>query len=246
MELALRILGVIFPILAIAAIGYVHARRHAPDLAVTNRLNMDVFVPALVFGALADRNFEPLRYLPLAAAGVLLLCACGLLAALAARLGAVAWKTLVPPMMFNNCGNVGIPLAVLAWGEQALGPALMLFMVGNLMHFSVGARMLDPEARVASLWRVPSVAAMIAGFAVNASGLTLWPPLHEAIRLLGNIAIPLLLFALGVRMTAVRIGGAALPLIAALLRPLVGALTGGLIGRIERFDNDVLVIGEAP
>lgn len=25
-----------------------------------------------------------------------------------------------------------------------------------------------------------------------------------------------------------------------------GSLTGGLIGRIERFDNDVLVIGEAP
>jgi predicted permease len=24
----------------------------------------------------------------------------------------------VPPMMFNNSGNIGLPLAVLAWGEE--------------------------------------------------------------------------------------------------------------------------------
>ena len=29
-------------------------------------------------------------------------------------------RTFVPPMMFNNCGNMGLPLAVLAFGQAGL------------------------------------------------------------------------------------------------------------------------------
>jgi hypothetical protein len=32
-------------------------------------------------------------------------------------------RTFLPPMMFNNSGNMGIPLLVLAFGEQALPAA---------------------------------------------------------------------------------------------------------------------------
>jgi malate permease and related proteins len=220
----LRIAAILFPIFAIAALGYLYARRHPTDMGVANRLNMDVFVPALVFAALADRDFAPLQYLPLAAAAVLLLLACGVLGWLAARSGGYAWKTVVPPMMFNNCGNIGLPLAVLAWGQQALPAAVMLFMVGNLLHFSLGARMLDPAARLLGLWRIPSVAAMIGGFAVNGLGITVWPPLHDALQMLGGIAIPLLLFALGVRMTSISLRDVRLSLAIALMRPLLGAL----------------------
>ena len=38
----------------------------------------------------------------------------GLLAWPVARLLHVDYRTFVPPMMFNNCGNIGLPLAVLA------------------------------------------------------------------------------------------------------------------------------------
>lgn len=38
-------------------------------------------------------------------------------------------QTFVPPMMFNNAGNMGLPLALLAYGEAALPAAVVLFMV---------------------------------------------------------------------------------------------------------------------
>jgi predicted permease len=40
----------------------------------------------------------------------------------------------------------------------------------------------------------------LAGLAVSLSGIELWPPLLVAIRMLGDISIPLLLFTLGVRL----------------------------------------------
>ena len=115
-------------------------------------------------------------------------------------------KTLVPPMMFNNSGNMGLPLALLAWGEQAMPAAVILFLVENTLHFTLGARLLDPQARLRTLWRVPVVAASLAGLLFSLAHIPLWQPALTGIKLIGDISIPLLLFSLGVRMTDVSLG----------------------------------------
>lgn len=250
MEILIRIASILFPIFAIVGAGYLYARRHAPEMTVANRLNMDIFVPALVFAALSDRAFEPRTYLPLALCAVLLVALCGLLARVLAQVLRLEWKTVVPPMMFNNSANIGLPLAVLAWGQEALPAAVMLFIVSNLLHFSVGVRLLDPRAGMLGVLRVPSVAAMAAGFSVNLLGIPLWPPILEACRMVGDIAIPLLLFALGVRMTSVRFTDLRLAVLIALLRPAVGALLAWAIARLvglgERESAMFLVFGALP
>jgi predicted permease len=219
-------------------------------MTVANRLNMDIFVPALVFAALSDRAFEPRTYLPLALCAVLMIALCGLMGRVLAQMLRLEWKTVVPPMMFNNSANIGLPLAVLAWGQEALPAAVMLFIVSNLLHFSVGVRLLDPRAGMLGVLRVPSVAAMAAGFSVNLLGIPLWPPILEACRMVGDIAIPLLLFALGVRMTSVRFTDLRLAVLIALLRPAVGALLAWAIARLvglgERESAMFLVFGALP
>lgn len=60
MTLALleRIAGIMVPVLAMVAVGWLYARRHAPDMSAINRINMDLFAPALIFSALASRDFS--------------------------------------------------------------------------------------------------------------------------------------------------------------------------------------------
>lgn len=228
--LALRLVAILFPIFGIVAAGYFYGRRHKPEMAVANRLNMDVFVPALVFAAMAGKSFDLAAYAPLALGGFVVIATCGLLAWPVSRLVGVAPKTLVPPMLFNNCGNIGLPLAVLAWGEAALPAAVILFMVGNTLHFSLGARLLDPHVRLLTLWRVPVVFAAIAGLTVALLKIPVWEPALIAIKMLGDVSVPLLLFSLGVRMTDVSFRDWKLPVGAALLRPLAGmAIAWGVI-----------------
>ena len=218
----LRIAEILFPIFALVAVGYLYGRKHQPEMAVANQLNMDIFLPALVFATFAGKSFALSDYGWLALATTLVVIVPGLLAWPLARSLGVAPKTLVPPMMFNNSGNIGLPLAFLTWGEAAMPVAIVLFLVENTLHFSLGARMLDPHARLNSLWRNPVIAASIAGLALSLSGLSLWPPLLTASKLLGDISIPLLLFALGVRMTGIRLGDWKLTLAGATFRPLAG------------------------
>ena len=249
-SLTLRLLAVLFPIFGIVAAGYFYGRRHKPEMAVANRLNMDVFVPALVFAAMAGKSFDLAAYAPLALGAFLLLVSCGLLAWPFARLCGVPAKTLVPPMLFNNSGNIGLPLALLAWGEAAMPAAVILFMVENTLHFTLGARWLDPQARLLMLWRIPVVAAAIAGLAVALLKISVWTPALIAIKMLGDVSVPLLLFSLGVRMTEVRFNEWKLAVGAALLRPLVGmALAYGAIALLGLQGRDaamLIVFGALP
>ena len=246
----IRIVSILFPLFAITALGYFVGRRMKPDLSHANKLNMDVFVPALVFGALVSKDFRLGEYLPLLFATVVIIVGSGVAGWLVARASGIATKTLVPPMMFNNCGNLGLPLAVLAFGESALAPAVVMFVVSNVIHFSYGAWLLDHHTKLTTVWRSPSILATIAGLAVGFLGIEVWPPLLMSIEMVGDISIPLMLFALGVRLADSRISAVGFGVFGAVLRPVVGmALAWGLLQVLElppREQALVLVFGALP
>ena len=246
----IRIVSILFPLFAITALGYFVGRRMKPDLSHANKLNMDVFVPALVFGALVSKDFRLGEYLPLLFATVVIIVGSGVAGWLVARASGIATKTLVPPMMFNNCGNLGLPLAVLAFGESALAPAVVMFVVSNVIHFSYGAWLLDHHTKLTTVWRSPSILATIAGLAVGFLGIEVWPPLLMSIKMVGDISIPLMLFALGVRLADSRISAVGFGVFGAVLRPVVGMALAWVLRQTldlpPREQALVLVFGALP
>ena len=227
-ELLLRIAGIVFPIFGIVAVGYGYARyekRHGGvNMAFANQLNMDIFVPALVFAALASKEFSLLDNLPLAAGAAAVVLGSGVLSWPLARWLKVDAKTFLPPMMFTNSGNMGLPLLMLAFGEKVLPLAVILFFIENVLHYSFGTWLLDHKARLLTLWRNPVIAASLAGMAVSLLQIPVWSPLYLGIKMLGDVSIPLLLFSLGVRLTESSLRDVRLGVIGAIACPAFGAL----------------------
>ena len=226
MDLLSRIADVIIPVFLIVAIGYGYARRKVPDLSTFNRIALDVLAPVLVYSALAAKDFHLADHVPLLIGGTVLILGSGLLAWPLARWFGAQPRTLVPVVMFNNCGNMGLPLALLAFGPANFGAAVALFSVSNLFHFSIGARITSASARTRDLLTSPLMIATVLGFA---SALTdLRPPdvLLGGLKLLGDAMLPMMLFALGVRLTSLTRSGLALGLLGALARPLLGLAIG--------------------
>ncbi len=220
----LRIFSIIFPVFAIAALGFWYGKRKRPDMALANQLNMDLFVPALVFAALSSKDFDLGAYGALAMGGGAVIIGSGLLAWPVGRWLHADYRTFVPPMMFNNSGNMGLPLALLAFGDRALPAAIVLFVVEMALHFSLGAYILDHRTRFTRMLRIPVIVATLAGLAVSAGGLSLPAPLRTVIGMLGDIAVPLLLFSLGVRLTEVSLRDWRLGAVGAVLGPASGLL----------------------
>jgi predicted permease len=206
----------------IVGIGYFYGRRMRPDLGVFNRIALEVLAPLLVYTALAAREFQLRDHAVLISGGALLILGCGAAGWLLSRLTRTDARTLVPVVMFNNSGNMGLPLALLAFGPQHFGAAVALFSVSNLIHFSLGARITSAGARTRDLLLSPLMVATALGFASAASGLR--PPgmVFDGMKLLGDAMLPLMLFALGVRLTALRRGDVSRGLLGAFARPLIG------------------------
>lgn len=222
MDLISRILDVILPVFFIVGVGYAYARRYRPDMELFNRIALDVLTPMLIFSALASRSFDLQAHVPLLIGGALLILGSGLLAWPLARLSRQSARTLVPVVMFNNSGNMGLPLALLAFGSQSMGPAVALFAISCLMHFSLGARITSQGASTLGLLASPLMLATVLGFASAASGVR--PPefLITGMRLLGDASLPTMLFALGARLTALKASQIGSGFLGAVARPLLG------------------------
>src|SRR3989344_9630508 len=115
--LIVRLFSIVFPIFAIVAVGYLYSRWRQPDMTAANQINMTILLPALIFHVLSGKDFQLGEYGWLALGGVTVVLGSGLLALWVAKLARLSYKTLVPSMMFTNAGNIGLPLAVFAFGE---------------------------------------------------------------------------------------------------------------------------------
>lgn len=226
-----RILGIILPVFCVIAVGYAYARLRGPavkaDMTSVNRVSTEVLGPLLVFTAMAAKDFDLLQNVTLIVAGVLISLGSGLLAWPLARALGYDARTFLPPMIYNNCGNMGLPLAALAFGQAGLSAAVALFIAANLVYFSVGIKILaagKAQARVPA-WRLllnPMMLAMIFGLAVTATDVNLPAYLFQGLKMLGEASIPVMLFALGVRMRDVTLKSWQIGMVGAAICPLAG------------------------
>jgi predicted permease len=225
-----RIIAIIVPVFGVIAVGYAYARwrgeRVRPEAASLNGITLNVLAPLLCFTAFASREFELAQHTSLMAAGAIVVVGSGVLAWPIARLAGMDARTFVPPMMFNNCGNMGLPLAVLAFGTGALGPAVALFMVSNVLHFSAGVRIVShgrlPWRQSLRLLASPIMIGSAVGFGFALFSLHLPQTLFDGLKLLGDACIPLMLFSLGVRMIDISFRSWGVGVLGAVVCPVTG------------------------
>ncbi|GGB04773.1 AEC family transporter [Agarivorans gilvus] len=228
LSVAWTILSIIAPLVLIVMLGLLYGRKHRPDISAANRMNMDIFCPALIFSVLANNHLEFTHYSQLFIAAIWVVLGSGLLLLPLVKLYRLNARTFLPPMMFNNAGNLGLPLIILAFGESAMPIAVILFMVEMVLHFSVGLYFIDPKAKIHTSLRIPVIVAAILGLLWGGLTLPLPQLLATPIDMLGQISVPLMLFTLGVRLIDVNLKDWKVGLIGAIACPLSGLVCAAM------------------
>jgi predicted permease len=206
------VLQVAAPVFLIPTIGFGWVRLGFEyRLEFVTRLATSLAVPCLVFTSLMGTTLAPQALSAVFVASVVVMALLSALAWVIVRIARLEVRSYLLPLIFGNTGNLGLPLALFAFGEDGLALAVVVFAVGALWQFSFGVWVVSGGGSVLRLGREPLVWAALLG------GLFLWQGwstplwLTQTLTLLGQMAIPLMLLTLGVavaRLAVARMGRA--------------------------------------
>lgn len=224
-----KIAEITLPILVIVLIGFFYSRKVKPDLGGANKLVVDIALPVLIFTSLSSKAFNPQTAVLFAAASVLLIVASGVLAYPLVRLAGARWQALLPCVMFTNVGPIGIPLIVLAYGQDGLAPAVVLLVLSNILHFTIGVGVMSGRVDWRMVYANPLLWATLLGVAFSQAGWALPTWLNTPLTMIGSVLVPMMLLSLGARLSTSKVSDARVGLATSVIMLVVRLIAAWLI-----------------
>lgn len=199
MNLTLTVLNITAPVFLLAAVGFVWVKLGFEyRVQFVTRMAMTLAVPCLIFVALMKTDVDPEA---LAALSLASFVAYGLVMIgcfIVVKLARLDTQTYLAPLIFGNTGNLGLPLALFAFGEVGLGYAVVVFAVMAILSFTIGIWMVAGRGSFKRVIQEPLVGATLLGALFLWQGWETPDFLTNAIELIGQMAIPMMLITLGV------------------------------------------------
>jgi len=224
------ILAILAPVVLCAAIGYAWVRARQPFAAdFVGRLVLVVAAPALTVSALGKVRLGADALLSMAAWWALVTLLVALAGYLLVRLTRVDARAYLSCLLFPNVGNMGLPLCLLAFGDEGLALALAWFMVNSVAHFSIGVVAFSGQRVHRELLGNPMVWSVAVAVAMVIGDWQLPRWLANTLDLVGGMTIPLMLIALGASLAQLQAGFLARALLFSVARLALGFAAGWLV-----------------
>jgi predicted permease len=234
----LELLSVVAPVFVVALIGLAWARSGAHfDEVSISRLVLNVGIPCLVFRSLTSLDVPPADLARMAglATAVMSMFALGGFAVLKAM--KLPAHTYLGPLVFTNCGNIGLPICLFAFGDAGLALGMAYFAVSSTFHVVLGGPLFAGSFSLRPFFRSPLTWAVIITMGVVASGVTVPMWITRTTTLLGDIAIPLMLLTLGVSLSKMHPESLGRSIILSLVRLGLGVSAGLLLTTLLGVDG---------
>ena len=203
---------IVAPVFLLAAAGFVWVKLGFEfRLEFVTRLAMTLSVPCLIFVALMEAEVEPAALTVVSLASIVAYGAVTVAFYVIVSAARLHRPTYLSPLIFGNTGNLGLPLALFAFGQVGLGYAVVIFAIMAVWSFTFGIWVVTGGGNPGRALKEPMVAGTLLGALFLWQGWETPTFLTNALRLTGQMAIPLMLVTLGVavaRLHPARLGQA--------------------------------------
>ncbi|MFC6636408.1 AEC family transporter [Sulfitobacter sp. JBTF-M27] len=208
MTLVLTVLEIVAPVFLLAAVGFGWVKLGFEyRLQFVTRLAMTLAVPCLIFTALVNTTLDPAALTTLTLASLVAYAAVSGIVLVLVRVARLNQSTYAAPLIFGNTGNLGLPLALFAFGEVGLEYAVVVFAVMALLSFTYGIWLVAGAGSFTKALKEPLMWATVLGAVFLWQDWKLPTFLDNTLGLIGQMAIPLMLITLGVAVARLSPGG---------------------------------------
>jgi predicted permease len=242
-NLAFTVLEIVAPVFILAAIGFGWVKAGFEyRVEFVTRLAMTLSVPCLIFVSLMRTNIDPSALTALSLASVVAYGVLTVVVAVGLKVFGYDQRTYQAPLIFGNTGNLGLPLALFAFGETGLGYAVVVFAVMAIWSFTYGIWIVSGGGSVMKAVKEPLVWGTVLG------GIFLWQGwetprfLTNTLELIGQMAIPIMLITLGVAVARLTPGRMAVAVVMAVVKVIVCVAIAWGVGVFFKLDDTAFAV----
>ena len=200
------ILPAVLPVFITALIGYGLAKANRPfDNKTITFLVVSLGTPSLVFFNLARTTVQPGALAEIAGATAIAITFYLIVGALALKTLGMKQRTFLPSLAFPNAGNLGLPLAFYAAGDEGLNYAIIIFAMTSILNLTVGQAVAAGSNNWLAVLKSPILPAVALGllFAYGGIPIPLWAA--NTLEMLSGLTIPLMLLMLGTSLAKIQV-----------------------------------------
>ena len=243
MEIYIKLFEVVFPVFFVVGIGYYLGKKNPKiDTKFITNFAANIGTPAMVIYAVTSTgiNFEIFRdYFWYYLLAIICFSIVGII-----NLFLINTKDIIrelPPLIFPNTGNMGLPICLFAYGSQGLGVSASITSLIILMHFTVGVFLADRKFNLDVIIKNPPFYAIIFSAIVLFYEIDMPVFVINTTEWLMYATIFLILMSLGIALTRLKIFSLNNAVISSITRMFIGPLIG--IGLIWFFDLEGFAAG---
>jgi len=243
MEIYIKLFEVVFPVFFVVGIGYYLGKKNPKiDTKFITNFAANIGTPAMVIYAVTSTgiNFEIFRdYFWYYLLAIICFSIVGII-----NLFLINTKDIIrelPPLIFPNTGNMGLPICLFAYGSQGLGVSASITSLIILMHFTVGVFLADRKFNLDVIIKNPPFYAIIFSAIVLFYEIDMPVFVINTTEWLMYATIFLILMSLGIALTRLKVFSLNNAVISSITRMFIGPLIG--IGLIMFFDLEGFAAG---
>lgn len=199
MNLTLTVVEIVAPVFLLAGVGFIWVKLgfEYRNQFVT-RIAVNLAMPCLIFVSLMQTTIKPSALVTLSLATIAVYATIAVTSWLFVKFTGLKKRTYLAPFLIGNTGNLGMPLALFAFGEIGLEYAVIVFAISSIWAFTYGIYLVSGHSSLIKAIREPLVAASLMGALFSWQGWETPLFLTNTLTLIGQMAIPLMLITLGV------------------------------------------------
>lgn len=225
-----QILTVTAPVFCIVALGYFWAVwRQTFDSETLTNLVVKVATPCLVFTSLTQLNLGLNSIATMASAAALAVALSAAIGATVLKFSRLSQPTYLASLMHPNTGNIGLPIALMAFGEEGLALAVAYFIVISISQYTIGYGISAGSLSVKRFFQQPLLYAVLISLAVVSLDVQIPIWIAKTTELMSGMVIPALLMVLGYSLAELKVSDIKLALYLSAVRLMVGFIVSLLI-----------------
>jgi len=238
--LFLTIVNIILPVIFVVFTGYLWNKYNKDfNPAAITKLVANIGLPCLIYDSLTRSNLTINIYFKIFLSASLVLAIGFLFGYLLIKIFKLPSIKLTTPLMHPNTGNMGIPLSLLAFGNEGLALAAGFASIVMVSHFTANTAISSGNYSIKKIILSPVLLSLIFSLIVLFYKIEMPNFFNSITNILSGFVIPLVLLSLGISLSKINIKKLRIGLMLGFFKLISGPFIGLLVVYLLRLDGNV-------